>query len=291
MVGEMESDQRHAQLRDAQLADPGRVNSFKGYSDVTATDCSGREMSCGRCGKSGPLADSHVIPAAFCRAIQRDCAILFQIGTDEDAFRRKLRKGPYVTDILCPECDNWLNLKYEQHAIRALVQGRGITFVHFINEDEQAWRFDDVDLGRLKLFLLSILWRAHMTSMVPFANFDLGSLAGRVRQMVLDEDPGAHDEFPIIPARYGVLPGILMPFKTEVEGVPFWEVNLGDWQFLIKASRQATPPPFDECELRADGPRLAIPLDFHGSSHHDLLREMVLKSQKRSSRLRTGVAP
>jgi len=246
---------------------------------------------CHRCGTPGPLADSHVIPAAFSRQIQGDSAILHLVGTEKDAFPRKLRKGLYVTDILCPTCDNWLNLKYEKQAIQTLIHGTGVTSVYYIREDIHLWRMDDVDLDRLKIFLLSVLWRAHITQMEPFLAFNLGSWAARIEQMVLTEDAGEPDEFPVIPSRFDFRPGILMPNPFEIEGVPFWEINLGDWHFLIKASNQKTPPPFDVCELRKDGPRLVIPRDFWESGHPSLMREMLLNNRDHRSHRKTEPAP
>ena len=166
---------------------------------MTAHD---QDQRCKRCNSPRPLAESHVIPAAFFRQIQRESPILLQIGWAEDTYQQKLRKGAYVTDILCPACDNWLNQEYEQQAIRALVQGHGVTSVYFVREDIQFWRMDDVNLDRLKLFLLSILWRAHLTEMGPCRGFSLGEAAGRIQQMVLGQEAGAADEFSLLATRF-----------------------------------------------------------------------------------------
>ncbi len=247
----------------------------------------GETLVCHRCGTPGPLADSHVIPAAFSRQIQGDSSILLQIGMADDAYQRKLRKGPYVTDLLCPACDNWLNQQYEQKAIQSLVQGRGITGVYLIQEGIQFWRMDAVDIKGLKLFLLSILWRAHNTQMDPYRTFNLRTAAGRIHEMVLAGDAGHSNEFPVIATRFDVNAALLMPHDYELEGVPYWEVNLGDWHFLVKASAQPTPPPFDDFEIKETAPNFVIPREFWGSGHHDLLKDMVLKNQEQRQRGRT----
>lgn len=239
---------------------------------------------CKRCGCPGPLADSHIVPAAFFRQIQGKGPILLQIGWSEDAHQRKIRKGPYVTDILCPGCDNWLNTVYERQVIRALVHGHGVTSVYFIREDIQSWRFDGVDLDLLKLFLLSVLWRAHITKMGPCKAFNLGSAATRIEEMVLSEDAGGQNEFPTLATRFDYRAAVLFPHRSSLEGVPYWEVSLGDWHFFIKANSEPTPEPYDSCELISDGPRLTLPRDFWGSGHHDLLRDMVIRNRERMAR-------
>ena len=51
---------------------------------MTAPD---QDQRCKRCDSSGPLAESHVIPAAFFRQIQRESPILLQIGWAEDTYQ------------------------------------------------------------------------------------------------------------------------------------------------------------------------------------------------------------
>lgn len=238
-------------------------------------------MPCIRCGIEGPLAESHILPAAFYRQVQQDSSILLQFGSGDDAHRRKLRKGSYVTDILCPECDNWLNQRYEQYAIEVLIEERGITPVYLIREDLQLWRLDAVDIQRLKLFLLSILWRADRSDHATYRGFHLGPAAAQIQAMVLNEDPCRQDEFPVIATRWDLRPGLLLPHDYAIDGVPFWEVNLGDWHFLVKSDGQPTPAFLALLELTPGAAGLVLPREFIGSGHYELMRSMVLQSNER----------
>jgi hypothetical protein len=69
--------------------------------------------------------------------------------------------------------------------------GEGIDII----TDEPAGFAARVDYQRFKLFEISILWRAGIASVPDFANVVLGDHEQRLRQMLMNEDPGTTQEY------------------------------------------------------------------------------------------------
>ena len=54
----------------------------------------------------------------------------------------------------------------------------------------------------LKLFLLSVLWRASISSRPFFQYVSLGSFEEKIRRMLIAEDPGAASAYPCVMSTY-----------------------------------------------------------------------------------------
>ena len=87
--------------------------------------------------------------------------------------------------MLCQSCETKLS-KWETYA-RGLLTGG--TLLQYRREGTITW-VEGIDYSRFKLFQLSILWRAGVTTREFFSKVTLGPHAERLREMLLAEDPG-----------------------------------------------------------------------------------------------------
>ena len=60
------------------------------------------------------------------------------------------------------------------------------------------WHFYDIDYQQFKLFLLSVLWRVGISSLPIFHRIDLKDHNDRLRNMILNNDPGNSEEYPCV---------------------------------------------------------------------------------------------
>lgn len=113
--------------------------------------------------------------------------------------------GEYEGNLLCKQCDNEIIGGLESYGKQALfaqsskspnnpqcqsgITETGIPITRCLN----------VDYTKFKLFLLSILWRASISTRDFFRDINLGPYyEERIRRMIFDKDAGSEDLFPII---------------------------------------------------------------------------------------------
>ena len=120
----------------------------------------------------------------------------------EDGRRSFKPTGEYEGGILCKECDNDLLGKYETYASKTLYgqnlkpDDAPIVTNHY-NEHGKFSLIKNIEYKKFKLFLLSILWRASISSRPFFSEVQLGPHEDRIRKMLIGENPGEELQYPI----------------------------------------------------------------------------------------------
>ena len=110
--------------------------------------------------------------------------------------------------MLCSECEKFLNDEYELYFSRLWYKNK------FLPTETHGYLYclEGIDYKRFKLFLLSILWRASVSSRTEFSNVTLGPHEKIIRNMLLDIRPGTDKTYQI----FGVL--LLFPNSKDIFG-------------------------------------------------------------------------
>ncbi len=145
-------------------------------------------MTCQLCRADRELRRSHVIPAFLYRGERGDRDLGEPGGS-------RLER-PVREHLLCDGCEGFLNDHYEQPFRRewrrmlAVSSGLRPPDVRFL---------EDVDYAAVKLFLLSVFFRASVASRSPFGPFDLPPAdLEAVRDMIRAREPGPDTRYPIV---------------------------------------------------------------------------------------------
>lgn len=115
--------------------------------------------SCSLCLQNKKLSKSHSIPnAAFKSLLKSNNGNAISIYADTDTPIQYMNDS-WADQILCHDCENFLNETYEKYSI-SLLRGKnsGISFHGYgftLSKTVEIWRF--------RLFLISILWRASIS--------------------------------------------------------------------------------------------------------------------------------
>lgn len=112
--------------------------------------------------------------------------------------------GEYEGEILCNKCDNEIIGQYESYSSKTIF-GTNIPIeiapkvTPYHNAKGQNWsQCENIDYNKYKLFLLSILWRAHISTRPLFKEINLGPHGEIIRQMILNGDAGEEEDYPIV---------------------------------------------------------------------------------------------
>lgn len=115
------------------------------------------------------------------------------------------QSGVYEGNILCADCDNSrLGESLEQYAKKAIFGGgqlpssECVYCVNFIDEEKNTFAIcKNLNYTKFKLFLLSVLWRASISSKSFFKGIKVGEHEEVLRKMIFENDPKAFYDYPV----------------------------------------------------------------------------------------------
>lgn len=168
--------------------------------------------ACALCLRRVELCNSHIIPEFLYRALYDDKHRFHEISVKPDK-RNALQQKGIREKLLCDACEQRLS-GHERYASQFLNGGVGIG----IRRDGNRLYLSNLDYTHLKLFQMSILWRAGVSALPAFSQVDLGPHSERMRAMLLAGDPGRSDD-------YGCIMFSLMMGADQVQGLivqPTW---------------------------------------------------------------------
>lgn len=138
---------------------------------------------CALCKKNEPLRNSHIIPEFFYEYLYDEKHRGLIISAEPKEKIKFFQKG-MREKLLCEYCEQRLSI-YERYISQL--------FFHadtFKTQNEHYIIVSNVDYKKLKLFQLSVLWRASVSKLPFFSSVHLGPHEEVIRSMLLDENPG-----------------------------------------------------------------------------------------------------
>ncbi len=166
---------------------------------------------CRLCERQKQLIKAHIIPDFFYRRARGSSdklrtfdAVKSYKGVENI---RCAVTGVYDRNILCRECDNYISQNFEDYASKLLFGGLPIA----IGEKSQLIKdnngvlfsqISNVHYVKFKLFLLSILWRASISTQKFFEAVQLGPHENVIRRMLIKQDAKSVGDYPMLILNY-----------------------------------------------------------------------------------------
>ncbi len=146
-------------------------------------------MYCKLCQNNKKLMNSHIIPEFIYKPLYDD-KHRFHVLSTYSAKGKPMEQKGIREKLLCTDCEQHLS-KYEGYARKVLFGGVNIV----VQNDNGGIVVSEIDYKYFKLFQLSILWRASVSSHKMFKNVNLGKHQHMIRQMILSDIPGHQEEY------------------------------------------------------------------------------------------------
>ena len=208
---------------------------------------------CRLCMKAEKLCRSHIIPEFLYTILYDEFHRFIELTDVQKGIARQPQKG-HREHLLCAGCETKIN-RYEKHARRLFVD----ELPPLIPRSKRVRRHPRLDYNLAKLFFLSVLWRASISSLKIFKHVSLGPHEEKVRGMLESGEAGAALEYPVaIHALY--MDGehfrdfMVEPTYMRVEGRRCYRLVLMGFVVLIhvdSASIQGAPA---RCAMSPDRP-------------------------------------
>ena len=155
--------------------------------------------------------------------------------------------------LLCEQCEQKLSV-WEGYASKALFGGEYTRSPRH----GRLMKISGLDYKKLKLFQLSILWRAGVSSHELFSAVKLGPHQEFLRAMLFEGEPGPPNRYGCV--MFGIehngeaLKGVLIPPKsTHIQGHKAFRFIFGGFLWVMLVSGHNTSSLIYECTLQTDG--------------------------------------
>ena len=242
-------------------------------------------MICNLCDKESKLIKAHIIPEKFFIPLRSGNMVPELHSNIENEYPKKTPIGIYDKNILCAACDNYIGIwdNYAQHLLlREFSEKNAVLF----NNRKVAYKIEAFDYEKLKLFFISLIWRASISSDSFYKRINLGPYQDVLKKMILNADPGTDNQFQVVLAKFSDpnIQSILDPHMDRFDHVNFVRVYLTGFVVYIKVDKRGCPDFMKELYMRKSAPLLITLRDVHGSKDGQLLKDLhkiAIKKKKR----------
>ncbi len=218
-------------------------------------------VPCRLCKTGSLLRNSHIIPEFLYSALYDEKHRFHKISVDENQKNTLSQKGVREF-LLCGECEQKLS-KYERYASLVLNGGLELT----VRREGRLIHLEGIDYNIFKLFALSILWRASVSSLDVFDQVTLGPHEETLRKMVFNGESGKEYEYPFILSpiiHEGEVQEalIVQPTRTKLAGHQAYRFVFGGlaWVFLISSHR--APDVVTSASISSSGKLTMLPWEL-----------------------------
>lgn len=145
---------------------------------------------CKLCLKNKVLVNSHIFSEFLYKTIYDEKHTFISLSDLSEHKLTKLFQKGFKQYLMCKRCDNTVIQKYENYAIKVLKKINSLT-----DETVGTVVIDGYDYTKFKLFVLSLIWRCHISNNPAFNRINLGSHAETIRRMLLFCDSGKRSHY------------------------------------------------------------------------------------------------
>jgi hypothetical protein len=197
---------------------------------------------CKLCQRTGRIRKSHIIPEFLYESIYDEKHRGIYLATEPNRILKYEQKGIREL-LLCSDCEIYLS-QYE---------GYGKKILSDIQEENSSskanfYLLSNIEYSKFKLFLISVLWRAGISSIDFFSKIILSKNHEiRMREMLLNRDPGEPYEYgcAITENKLAIInEGIIMrPKQLKIMGHRFYYFIFPGilWYFIVSHHSKQFP--------------------------------------------------
>lgn len=188
---------------------------------------------CKLCDKEKELCNSHIIPEFFFKPVydEKHRGTVLQL---EPQKKFVIQKG-YRENLFCEDCELRFS-KLENYVANEWYQKKALSKkpIHGVI------KIENLDYKLFKLFHLSVLFRASISSKIEYEHVKLGPHENKIKELLLNDDPGPKNRYTFfgtyLTHKGKVLDGIIMqPLPSKLESHKIYVFFFGgvQWNYFV----------------------------------------------------------
>ena len=140
------------------------------------------------------------------------------------------------------------------------------------------FQIPEYDYKKLKLFFLSVLWRASVSTQPFFEKVSLGPHEAFIRDALLRGDPQDTDWFSVSLAKWSDHPvgaGMMNPYRTRFSGLNYYVMYLEKYIVYYKVDTRISNGFFRSIQLNDRSPLIAVSRELSSSRELQIMAGLV----------------
>lgn len=238
-------------------------------------------MRCRGCGEERILIKAHIIPKSFYMDLRAGASHLKVIPSALSEFVKRSNIGDYDSEILCEACDQYLG-RFDEYG-KAVLIDKTHEFVSIAKYGAVAgWIISGCDSSRLNKFLLSVLWRASISSRPFFKRVKLGSYEEIIRSYLWGEQTWINNigcvisKFNVSKVAQNAEKTIFDPDKFKYRGINYYRLYLGGFVVWVRVDQRKPKDSIGRCEIAGDGKCIVVRRSFDDSKELKIVHKGIL---------------
>lgn len=235
-------------------------------------------MQCRLCGEDKKLVRAHVIPKSFHRIDPTDPKPLRLVTNVPGRYSQNIPIGVYDAELVCLDCERLFS-PWDDYADEIFLK-RWSEFVPIREAGIVAgYQFPTpYDYAKLKLFFLSVLWRAAVSGHAVYRKVDLGPREPVLRSAVRNADPGDENFFGVVLQAFDdTNVGFLDPHPERFFGARYYRFYFAHVIAFIKSDSRPVDPNLQSLALAPNRPLVTSHKNFAASPERRAMRQLVLR--------------
>jgi hypothetical protein len=193
----------------------------------------------------------------------------------QNHYSQKVPIGIYDRNILCMDCEKLFG-EWDDYAQKLLdIETMGATPI-VENSQVAGYEVAQYQYDKLKLFFISLLWRASISTHRFYKRISLGQLEPVAKEFIEKRDPGTPEDFSVTIAKFDHPLGttILDPHPQKNDHINYYRFYLGSYVAYIKSDKRKTPSPFASFMMTPNEPLRIIVRDLERSKELPLIQKI-----------------
>lgn len=229
------------------------------------------------------LIKAHIIPRSFYKRL-RDAGgkpVMLTAGADR-VDEKQHQSGLWNDDIVCAGCEARFG-PYDEHGYAMLKDITKLPVFENPPGHPLAHLLQEVDYHRLKLFFLSVLWRAHWSSHRFFNHVDLGPHEPVIADFILRDVAPPPEVYSVhfyhlTGERY---PNVMFPpWRHRVDGTNVYRFYFPGLVVLMTVDKRDLPPPWELMRLNDKPPYNVAFMPYASSAEEGYVSSMQAEIKK-----------
>lgn len=234
------------------------------------------EITCKLSGTKGIGVDAHIIPKAFLDLGSNNLPSV-TVGSAPSFRPKRTRIGWYDQNIVTAQGEKILH-ELDDYAIKILLQDTTDFKQELLQNGPPLVRtLEHYNYKKLKLFALSLAWRASVSSRPEMQTINLGPHEEVIRNILLNNVEICADIYSvnIFQFRPSPLANIqINPVRQRIEEINYCRIYASPYTIMIKIDHRKTPRAFRGLCISPNRPLAIVQHNFSGSQEEALILKM-----------------
>ena len=233
---------------------------------------------CKGCGLDKKLIKAHAIPESFFVKMKKEYGKPKIMTDAEGEYPKKSPIGVYDDQILCYSCENIFG-NFDDYGFNILLRQEQLHEELIKDGKVVGYKIINVDYKKLKLFFISVLWRASISSQKFYSRVKLGSSEKKAKELIWNNDAGKQSEFSVVLTKFtDTTVGRIMldPDIEQWDGVNYCRIYMYGYVVYIKIDDRDSSNRLKKFEL-SPNKKLIVPARNIGRSSELSIISAIIK--------------